>query len=548
MMVRERVSVLLLLALMSCGNEIARSDRGSVPVVSTVAPMPSSTTPSSDSSVAPLSTREIEADYERHNSIDELIASAQLIVVGSVVDVESLGRPSMNEDPNAEEYAAFTIHVDEQLMGDPVNEVTLAWDSYVVDDNGERIGEVVMNGVPVPRMGDTMLLFLQTADPAFAAFLGGVPTHQPVGLDGVVYIRSGVAADGDVTSPASAQIEGWTLDELRNAVSAATTEPANGADLDLLTMPPSFFTIAPCARLIEDLGTAGLEADVFPDYFYADLEDAIEQSDAIATASVVSIEQSVVITPTGMTPGQVTDTGAGTVGDLAWAETIVRMRVDEVLAGTPPAEMVVFTMGCLAEGAAASVTPGQRLLVFTDDMPADNGPYRSLGVNQWRLDWYEIDEIDVLHPVADAMGLQPRLPELSGSSLDDIVADIRELAQSRSAIPNSPAPSGVPSPDLGLVGDEAALVAALVASGPLDNQLLSDAGMRPSVSICADIVQHHEPTVGTLVHQALATFNGQVGVVLVFERPGGAREVRLYGTGDADPVTGGCPLLLQAPL
>jgi hypothetical protein len=313
MMVRERVSVLLLLALMSCGNEIARSDRGSVPVVSTLAPMPSSTTPTSDSPVAPLSTREIEADYERHNSIDELIASAQLIVVGSVVDVESLGRPSLNEDPHAEEYAAFTIHVDEQLMGDPVNEVTLAWDSYVVDGNGERIGEVVMNGVPVPRMYDTMLLFLQTADPAFAGFLGGVPTHQPVGLDGVVYIRSGVAADGDVTSPASAQIQGWTLDELRNAVSAATTEPANGADLDLLTMPPSFFTIAPCARLIEDLGTAGLEADVFPDYFYADLEAAVEQSDAIATASVVSIEQSVVITPTGMTPGQVTDTGARTV-------------------------------------------------------------------------------------------------------------------------------------------------------------------------------------------------------------------------------------------
>ena len=111
-----------------------------------------------------------------------------------------------------------------------------------------------------------------------------------------------------------------------------------------------------------------------------------------------------------------------------------------------------------------------------------------------------------------------------------------------------PALPGVTASDLGQFTDGATLIDALVASGPLDNQLLTDPTLRPGVSICADIVQNHEPTVGTLVHEAIAMLNGQVGVVLVFLRLDGSREVRMYGTGDADPVTGGCPLLLQAPL
>jgi hypothetical protein len=51
-----------------------------------------------------------------------------------------------------------------------------------------------------------------------------------------------------------------------------------------------------------------------------------------------------------------------------------------------------------------------------------------------------------------------------------------------------------------------------------------------------------------LDHEAIATLDGQTGVVLVFERADGGREVRMYGTGDADPATGGCPLWFQAPL
>lgn len=104
------------------------------------------------------------------------------------------------------------------------------------------------------------------------------------------------------------------------------------------------------------------------------------------------------------------------------------------------------------------------------------------------------------------------------------------------------------APDLGQFIDQATVIDALVASGPLDNQLLSDPNLRPGVSICADIARFHEPSVGTLVHVANATLNGQGGVVLVYMQPSGSENVRMYRTVDLDPVTGLCPLLMNAPL
>jgi hypothetical protein len=110
-------------------------------------------------------------------------------------------------------------------------------------------------------------------------------------------------------------------------------------------------------------------------------------------------------------------------------------------------------------------------------------------------------------------------------------------------------PQPPPDPDLGQFTDQASVIQALLSSGPLDNRLAETTeGSVLSHSICADIVQHNEPSAGKLDHEAIATLNGQTGVVLVLERADGGREVRMYGTGDADPVTGGCPLWFQAPL
>lgn len=108
----------------------------------------------------------------------------------------------------------------------------------------------------------------------------------------------------------------------------------------------------------------------------------------------------------------------------------------------------------------------------------------------------------------------------------------------------------VPSPDLGAFTDQAALVAALLASGPLDDEQADAVAQdrAPNQSICASIVESTEPSAGILVHQATATLDGETGVVLVFEQPSGGIEVRMYGTHDADPATGGCPLRFESEL
>lgn len=108
----------------------------------------------------------------------------------------------------------------------------------------------------------------------------------------------------------------------------------------------------------------------------------------------------------------------------------------------------------------------------------------------------------------------------------------------------------IPSPDIGTVTDGPSLVAALVASGPLDNQTAAAAagGPPPDPSICAQIVVTNEPTAGTVVHQAVASRDGIYGVVLVLQRSDGTRQARMYGVGDADPVSGGCPLWITADM
>jgi hypothetical protein len=105
-------------------------------------------------------------------------------------------------------------------------------------------------------------------------------------------------------------------------------------------------------------------------------------------------------------------------------------------------------------------------------------------------------------------------------------------------------------PDLGSFTSADALTAALRASGPLDNE--SDASVRqgtaPGLSICVPILRHNEPGAGTVIHEALAGLGADRGVVLVLRRPDGAEEARLYSTGEADPVTGGCRLLIKQEL
>jgi hypothetical protein len=107
------------------------------------------------------------------------------------------------------------------------------------------------------------------------------------------------------------------------------------------------------------------------------------------------------------------------------------------------------------------------------------------------------------------------------------------------------------APDLGTFPDPPSLIAALLSSGPLNNEepAAVDAGQAPARSICADILANREPTAGTVVHEALATIDGDhAGVLLVLRHDDGTEEARLYSTGGADPTTGACRLIFASPV
>jgi hypothetical protein len=112
--------------------------------------------------------------------------------------------------------------------------------------------------------------------------------------------------------------------------------------------------------------------------------------------------------------------------------------------------------------------------------------------------------------------------------------------------------TGPPQVDLGSFADQDSLLRALQTIGstsPLDNEDVAAVaeGRAPAESICADILRNNEPGAGTIVHQATAALNGDGGVVFVLRHPDESLTVRMYSTGEADPVTGGCRLLFDSP-
>jgi hypothetical protein len=161
-----------------------------------------------------LPLRPIEIDDGAFETLHDLGEGAELIVLGTVMDESSLGRPVETNDPSADEYLGLTIKVESVIKGEPIAAVLLAWDAYQVDADGQRIASNVMNGIPVPHIGDQLLLFLRPVDAQFAALLHGFPTHTPVALDGIGFVEDGAVSISDNSSPNVAQLVGKTIDEI----------------------------------------------------------------------------------------------------------------------------------------------------------------------------------------------------------------------------------------------------------------------------------------------------------------------------------------------
>lgn len=181
------------------------------------------TTPTPTAPAAPARPSEFEditVDDGTFDSIGAMGDDATLVVVGEVVEVTSLGRPFADRDPDANEFVSITVETIDTLAGDPVDEIVLPWESFGTDADGTRTTTLVTNGIRPADVGDRLVLFLRPADPQFAEFLGGTPTHQLVKLDGIAFLAEGRVFATELGSTAAEQLLGMSADDIRAALTA----------------------------------------------------------------------------------------------------------------------------------------------------------------------------------------------------------------------------------------------------------------------------------------------------------------------------------------
>jgi len=253
----------LVVAVVGCGspNSLNQAAGGrssapgdaSSPTVTTNAPsIPAPPPVCASTLLFPEITSDLIVEDGTFASVASMARAAELIVVGEVVEVVSLGRPDVEEDPNADEYVAVTTDVTEILKGDPISEVVLGWDAFGYDTDGNRVSTLLSNGVRPPQVGDRLLLFLVVADPAFADALGGVPSHQEVKLDGVAYLDGDRLIAGELGSRVADELLAMSLNEIRDLINAtvrtptasSTPGPSSSIVIDTST-PPAPATAVP---------------------------------------------------------------------------------------------------------------------------------------------------------------------------------------------------------------------------------------------------------------------------------------------------------------
>lgn len=206
--------------LVACGS----SDDAAAPPPTSPAPAaPSTDPPGTDvpGTEAPPSIEwpqeeiDVVVDDGTFGSVSEMGDESDLVVVGEVVEVVSIGRLNVGQDPDAPEYLAVTIRPSETLQGASDGDVVLVWAAFEVDADGKRVATRILNGLRPPDVGDHVLAFLDTVDPAFADLAGGVPTHQLVRLDGIAYLEGDQPVAVEVGSTAAEELLTMTLDDLR---------------------------------------------------------------------------------------------------------------------------------------------------------------------------------------------------------------------------------------------------------------------------------------------------------------------------------------------
>lgn len=200
-----------LTALVACGSGTADTTTVDASVIT----VPRISPPGGTDGTPGLGTNHITVTEDDFETIAAMAGSSATILVGEVTAVDSLGRPDLEEDPLADEYVAISVAATEILGGDPQTHVVIPWSAYQVNEENERVAEWIANGLPAPRLGDHLVLFVNPASDSVIDHLGEVVTHSIVALDGVAHLHDGRIGVVEQDSAVAASMIGLTVDQLR---------------------------------------------------------------------------------------------------------------------------------------------------------------------------------------------------------------------------------------------------------------------------------------------------------------------------------------------
>ncbi len=121
------------------------------------------------------------SETNTYRTTEELIGAADLIVVGTVTEIEHSRYVEGGEDRT--EIVQVAVTVEEVLTGDARvgRTVSFPFGAYIVNDDGERLQARRVLGVPLPEIDQELLLFLLDFpdDGASRADRTEVPSHYP---------------------------------------------------------------------------------------------------------------------------------------------------------------------------------------------------------------------------------------------------------------------------------------------------------------------------------------------------------------------------------
>lgn len=177
--------------------------------------VPPSTIARSTSFTYPTATNVIDV-HEAPGTLHEIAAQSVAVIVGEVVGVTSIGRPDLAEDEFADEYIALELRVERTMSGAGVTEVVVPWRAFNVGPDGQRRATWVVNGVPVPEVGDRLVLPLLELTPERAARLDASLSHAVGAMQGISFVDDGGSLTGRSVDSALTAIE--TIDDLERAL------------------------------------------------------------------------------------------------------------------------------------------------------------------------------------------------------------------------------------------------------------------------------------------------------------------------------------------